>query len=137
MGQPNTAPPQAPIVYSDLGRGQAAADFASASAGPGWEYDPEAMEVVIANLENSLKSDYQNALENANWLTQIKPMGDEVGSQGYVSAANNSGAAYTDFLQGAIDYTTAYVQTLKDIRTAYQNQDQASLEAIRESGKAV
>lgn len=136
-GATPVAPPPAPVVYSDLGRGQAAADFASASAGAGWEYDPEAMEVVITNLDNSLKNDYQSALENATWLTQIKPMGDEVGSQGYVTAANNSGAAYTEFLQGAIDYTTAYVQTLKDIRTAYQNQDQASLEAIREAGKAV
>jgi PE family protein len=139
MGDQTNQPPAAlpPGYYKTVGEGQAKADFAAASAGGGWEFDPEAMDKVIASLDDSLERDFSRAQEEATWLTQIKPPGEEVGSQGYVTAANGSGAAYQQFLNGAVDYTTAYVATLKEIRNAYQRQDDAALDAIRAAGKAV
>jgi hypothetical protein len=95
------------------------------------------MNAVIKSLDDSLDNDYRRAQTEAGWLSQITPPGDEVGSQRYVAAANKSGSAYQQFLQGALDYTTAYRDTLKQIRDAYQNQDQATLDTLRGIGKAV
>ncbi len=134
-GPGQQAPP--PPNYGELGSGQAKADFASASANGGWEFDPVAMDAVIKSLEDSLENQFREAQTQASWLSQIKSPGDEVGSQGYVAAANNSGASYQAFLDGAFKYTSAYLDTLKKIRTAYQEQDQAALDALRQIGKAV
>ncbi|HEV7978553.1 hypothetical protein [Amycolatopsis sp.] len=137
MGQPNTAPGATPAAaYTDLGRGQAQADFASASAASGWEFDRDAMDRVIKSLDDSIHNEYQRAQDEAVWLAQIIPPGDEVGSQGYVASANASGASYQQFLVSAVNYTTAYRDTLIVIRDAYQNQDQASLDALRGIRKA-
>jgi hypothetical protein len=38
---------------------------------------------------------------------------------------------------GLVEYATAYVETLTEIRSAYQRQDHATLYALREAGKAV
>ncbi|MFK0243089.1 hypothetical protein ACIQUM_00205 [Amycolatopsis azurea] len=130
-------PPGPPPNYGELGKGQAQADFASASANGGWEFDPEAMDKVIKSLEDSLENEFREAQRQASWLNQISPPGDEVGSQGYVAAANSSGGAYQAFLDGAFKYTSAYLDTLKKIRTAYVEQDQAALDALRQIGKAV
>ncbi|MFC9250570.1 hypothetical protein [Amycolatopsis thailandensis] len=130
-------PPGPPPNYGELGKGQAQADFAAASANGGWEFDPEAMDKVIKSLEDSLENEFREAQTHASWLNQIKPPGDEVGSQGYVVAANNSGASYQAFLDGAWKYTNAYLDTLKKIRTAYVEQDQAALDSLRQIGKAV
>ncbi len=130
-------PPAVPPNYGELGTGQAKADFASASANGGWEFDPEAMDNVIKLLQDCVERDFSRARAEASNLTGIDAMGDEVGSQGYVAMANQSGAAYQSFLNGAAAYAQAYMQTLIDIRTAYQNQDQAALDAIRSIGKAL
>ncbi|WET79535.1 hypothetical protein P3102_36910 [Amycolatopsis sp. QT-25] len=130
-------PPPSPPNYRELGSGQAKADFAAASANSGWEFDPEAMNKVIKSLEDSLETDFREAQTQASWLNQITPPGDEVGSQGYVTAANNSGTSYQAFLDGAFNYTSAYLDTLKKIRTAYQEQDRAALDALRQIGKVV
>ncbi|AUI62527.1 hypothetical protein [Amycolatopsis sp. BJA-103] len=132
-GPGQQAPP--PPNYGELGSGQAKADFASASANGGWEFDPVAMDAVIKSLEDCVDTDFRRAQDEASWLTQIKPAGDEVGSHGYTTAANASGAAYQAFLEGARDYTTSYLGTLKQIRTAYQAQDQAAIDALRQIGK--
>ncbi|EME56748.1 hypothetical protein [Amycolatopsis decaplanina] len=131
------APPQPgpPPNYVTLGSGQAKADFAAASANGGWEFDPAAMDQVIKSLEDCIKNDFRRAQNEAVWLDQIKPPGDEVGSQGYVATANKSGAEYKNFLQGAEQYTRSYVDTLIQIRTAYQEQDQAAIDALRQIGK--
>jgi hypothetical protein len=126
-----------PPNYSELGAGQAKADFAAASANGGWEFDPQAVDTVIKDLEDSIKNDFRRAREESTHLTAIDSMGDEVASKVYVEAANRSGAAYLDFMQGAIRYTQAYVNALKEIKTAYENQDQAALDAIRATGKAL
>lgn len=129
---PPTGPPP---NYGELGAGQAKADFAAASANGGWEFDPEAMDAVIKSLEDCLETNFSRAKAEAAWLTQIKPPGDEVGSQGYTAAALTSGASYQTFLQGAYDYTLAYLETLRRVRTAYQEQDQAAIDALRQIGK--
>jgi hypothetical protein len=130
-------PPPPPPNYGELGSGQAKADFAAASANGGWEFDPVAMDQVIKSLEDSLENEFREAQTHASWLNQITPPGDEVGSQGYAAAANNSGTSYQAFLDSAFNYTSAYLDTLKKIRTAYQEQDQAALDALRQIGKAV
>ncbi|GAB3703293.1 hypothetical protein GCM10027598_02270 [Amycolatopsis oliviviridis] len=128
-------PPGPPPNYGELGSGQAKADFAAASANGGWEFDPAAMDAVIKSLEDCIKNDFRRAQNEAVWLDQIKPPGDEVGSQGYVAAANKSGAEYKNFLKGSEQYTRSYVDTLIQIRTAYQEQDQAAIDALRQIGK--
>ncbi|MBB5853862.1 hypothetical protein ACFQ05_11190 [Amycolatopsis umgeniensis] len=128
-------PPTPPPNYGELGSGQAKADFASASANGGWEFDPAAMDKVIKSLEECMDKDFSRARFEATWLDQIQPPGTEVGSEGFAAAANTSGAAYKTFLQSAWDYTDAYLATLKKIRTAYQQQDQAALDALRQIGK--
>ncbi|MFI7116480.1 PE domain-containing protein [Amycolatopsis sp. NPDC049868] len=128
-------PPGPPPNYTELGSGQAKADFAAASANGGWEFDPAAMDQVIKSLEECIENDFSRAQDHATWLTLIQPPGSEVGSEGYAAAANASGAQYQAFLQGARAYTESYLGTLKQIRTAYQNQDQAALDALRQIGK--
>lgn len=130
-------PPVAPPDYRNLGTGQAKADFAAASANDGWEFDPEAMDKVIKSLDDCLRDDFSRANTEATMLTGIDAMGDEVASQGYVALANTSGAAYQEFLRSAVDYTTAYRDTMIQIRDAYQKQDQAALDALRNVGKAL
>jgi hypothetical protein len=125
-----------PPNYTDLGAGQAKADFAAASANGGWEFDPHAMDAVIKDLDDSLKFDYRRANAEATNLVGIDAMGHEVASEGYVEIANRSGASYQEFLRSAADYTTAYRDTLVQIRDAYVNQDQAALDALRDAGKA-
>jgi hypothetical protein len=94
------------------------------------------MNAVIKDLQASLDNDYSRAQNEAAWLTQIKPPGTEVGSEGYVAAANASGASYQQFLQSGVEYTTSYLETLKQIRDAYERQDHAALDALRATGKA-
>ncbi|HET6286753.1 MAG TPA: hypothetical protein VFG15_08380 [Amycolatopsis sp.] len=132
-----TPPPPSPPNYGELGSGQAKADFAAASANGGWEFDPAAMDAVINQLQDCIERDFSRARAEASNLTGIDAMGAEVASDGYVAKANESGAAYQSFLNGAAAYAQAYMQTLIDIRTAYQNQDQAALDAIRSIGKAL
>ncbi|WP_410662707.1 hypothetical protein [Amycolatopsis sp. lyj-84] len=136
-GSSAAPPPVDPDQYSKLGSGQAKTDFAAASANGGWEFDPAAMDKVIKALQDSLDNDFSRANVEATFLTGIDAMGKEVGSEGYVAKANASGAAYQEFLRSAVDYTSAYVDTLRQIRDAYQRQDQAALDAIRDVGKAV
>ncbi|WP_326567239.1 PE domain-containing protein [Amycolatopsis rhabdoformis] len=131
-----TPPPGPPIDYKTLGAGQAKADFAAASSGNSWEFDPEAIGKVITELEDSLDHEYFSAQDHAGWLTQIIAPGSDLASEQYTTSAVVSGGSYQSFLQGAVDYTQAYVETLKSIRTAYQNQDHAALDALRNIGKA-
>ncbi|MET7990263.1 hypothetical protein ABZU76_05070 [Amycolatopsis sp. NPDC005232] len=134
----NTAPPPAqPPDYLALGSDQAKSDFATASANGGWDFDPEAIDKVITQLEDSLDGDYAEARRHAAKLMQIPAPGSEVGSQGYVQTASASGASYNQFLKGATDFISAYVKTLKDIRTAYQNNDEQTKEQLRNFGKAL
>ncbi|MFC3453160.1 hypothetical protein [Amycolatopsis speibonae] len=130
-------PPGPPPNYTELGKGQAQADFASASANGGWEFDPEAMDKVIKSLEDSLENHFRRALTEASHLTGIDAMGDEIASDGYVATANKSGEAYQNFLDGAANYTRAYVATLRDIKKAYEQQDQTAIDALRTVGKAL
>ncbi|MGW7535238.1 hypothetical protein [Amycolatopsis sp. NPDC054798] len=121
--------------YAALGKKQASADFAAASGNSGWEFDPAAIDEVIKSLEDSLDGDHERARKQARLLMQIVPPGSEVGSQGYADVANKSGTAYNSFLTGAVEYITAYVDTLKQVRTAYQNNDQNAKDQLRAAGK--
>ncbi|MEC3980653.1 PE domain-containing protein [Amycolatopsis sp. H20-H5] len=137
QGSTAATPPPAGPNYTNLGAGQAKADFAAASGNGGWKFDPEAMDSVIKDLEDSIKHDFSRATNEVSHLTGIDAMGDEVASHVYVDAANRSGAQYQAFLTSAVDYTRAYVKTLRDIKTAYEQQDQAAIDALRDTGKAL
>lgn len=50
-------PPPPPPNFAALGSGQAKADFAAASSNGGWEFNPEAMDKVIQQLEDSLDNE--------------------------------------------------------------------------------
>ncbi|GAA1030592.1 MULTISPECIES: hypothetical protein [Amycolatopsis] len=135
QGANAAAPPPPPPDYAALGKKQASADFAAASGNNGWEFDPAAIDEVIKNLEDSLDGDHQESVSKATALMQIVPPGSEVGSQGYADVANKSGSSYYDFAQGAQTYISSYVDTLKQIRTAYQNNDQNAKDQLRSAGK--
>ncbi|MEU4669473.1 PE domain-containing protein [Amycolatopsis sp. NPDC023774] len=133
----NTAtPPGQPPDYKALGAGQAKADFAAASGNGSWEFDPEAMDKVIQQLDDTVQGDYTTAGNEADYLAAIQPPGKEIGSMQYAATANESGRSYQQFLASSIEYTKAYRDTLIDIRKAYQNQDQAAIDALKSSGKA-
>ncbi|MFD5090818.1 hypothetical protein ACFWMR_09460 [Amycolatopsis thailandensis] len=130
-------PPGPPPNYGELGAGQAQADFAAASSNGGWEFDSEAMDKVIKSLEDCIENNFSSAMREASYLTGIDAMGDEVASQGYVKIANESGASYQNFLDGARKFTRAYADKLVEIKTAYEKQDQAAIDALRSVGKAL
>lgn len=134
---PGSTAAQPPPNYDELGKGQAKADFAAASANGGWEFDPEAMAKVIKSLEDCIENNFSSAMREAAYLTGIDAMGDEVASHGYVATANESGASYQTFLDGARKFTRAYADTLVEIKTAYEKQDQAAIDALRSVGKAL
>jgi hypothetical protein len=123
------APP--PPDYAALGGQQAKADFASASAGGGWEYDPEAMQGVIDNLEAVADRDFRRIEQDAEAIIGIDPPGYEMVSERYVTAANNAGAEANTQFGNNIEFLNAYIGTLKDIYSAYQSQDEAALDALR------
>ncbi|MFD5243024.1 hypothetical protein ACFWIW_00695 [Amycolatopsis sp. NPDC058340] len=132
------APAQAPAPdYTNLGANQAQADFAAASSNGGWEFDSEAMSKVIESLEDCIENNFSSAMREAAHLTGIDAMGDEVASQGYVKIANESGASYQTFLDGARKFTRAYADKLVEIKAAYEKQDQAAIDALRSVGKAL
>lgn len=125
-----------PPNYKTLGAGQAQADFASAAANGGWKFEPAAMAKVIKEIDQTLHTDLRTARNEAANLVQVRAPGSEVGSQGYAATAKNSGVAYQQFLDSAVNYLTAYRDKLQEISDAYQRQDQAALDALRGTGKA-
>ncbi|MFI5607596.1 PE domain-containing protein [Amycolatopsis sp. NPDC051903] len=124
-----------PPDYKALGAQQAQADFAAASAGGGWKFEPEAMTKVISELDATIDGDLRHATVLAANLVQIRQPGSDVGSVGYVNVAKTSGASYQQFLQSAVDFVKAYRDKLKEVSDAYQRHDEAALEALRGTGK--
>ncbi|RZQ65396.1 PE domain-containing protein [Amycolatopsis suaedae] len=118
--------------FKKLGAEQAKADFAS--AGSGWQFDPEAIDGLIRKLEDIRQGPLREGERRAPRLIGITPPGDEIASQNYVADANRSGASYARQLQANVEFLEAYVETLVAIKNAYQAQDEAALAALR--GKA-
>lgn len=125
----SSAPPQQD--YAAIGKEAAKADFTSASSSQGWEYDPEAMKALIKKLEDIYQRQRFHMEEDAGNLTQIDPMGNESVSKEYASYGNGSGSSYKPILFGSFDYLRSYIDTCIDIDQAYQDQDQAALDALR------
>ena len=111
-------------------------DSSRAKSTPVGEFDPEAMDKVIQQLDDTVQGDYTTAANEADYLAGIQPPGKEIGSTQYAATANESGRSYQQFLASALEYTKAYRDTLIDIQKAYQNQDQAAIDALKSSGKA-
>ncbi|WP_020663843.1 hypothetical protein [Amycolatopsis benzoatilytica] len=129
------APPPPPPDYKALGTDQAKADFAAASSNGGWKFDPAAMDKVIGQLEDSLDGEYADARTIAGDFAQAGPPGSDTISADYMKAAGRATIAYNQFLRGTVDYLASYVSTLKQIRTAYVNQDHAAIDALRATPK--
>ncbi|MFD2468142.1 hypothetical protein [Amycolatopsis silviterrae] len=121
--------------FGALGSGQAKADFAAASSNGGWEFNPEAMDKVIQQLEDSLDNEYSRARTIATQFAQLGQPGSDTVTTEYSKAADRATTAYNEFLRGTVDYLDSYVQTLKDIRTAYVKQDHAAIDALRGTRK--
>lgn len=130
-------PPQPPPPpnFGALGSGQAKADFAAAASNGGWEFNPEAMDKVIRQLEDSLDNEYARARTIALQFAQFGQPGSDTVTTEYSKAADRATTAYNEFLRGTVDYLDSYVQTLKDIRTAYVKQDHAAIDALRGTRK--
>jgi hypothetical protein len=124
-----------PFDYKAFGESQAKADFARASAGSGWQFDPEKIEPVINQLQDLVDEKLRAMMTEARTLVQIRPPGDESASQKFVKAANDSGSSYQAALQGRVESAQSYVDTLKKIRDAYRRQDHVALDALRETNK--
>ncbi|SFA78646.1 hypothetical protein SAMN05216266_101423 [Amycolatopsis marina] len=123
--------PAPPPDYAALGGQQAKADFAAASAGGGWEYDPEAMLGVIQSLDDVVKDDLGRMESEADKIVGIDPPGHEEVSESYVNAANRAGASWNAQFSNNKNFLIAYIDTLKEIHDAYQRQDEAALDALR------
>jgi hypothetical protein len=124
------APPPPPD-YAALGGQQAKADFASASAGGGWEYDPKAMLGVIQQLDAVVDGDFRRVEQDADLIVGIDSPGYEEVSERYVTDANRAGADGNAQFDNNKKFLNAYIDTLKDIYTAYQRQDEDALDALR------
>ncbi|WP_328605363.1 hypothetical protein [Amycolatopsis sp. NBC_00345] len=135
VGQTTTSGP--PPDYAALGAGQAKTDFAAAAGNGGWKFDAAAMDKVIQQLEDSLDSDYSQARTISNQFAQLREPGSDGVSKDYMATASRATIAYNNFLHGTVDYLESYVDTLKQIRTAYVKQDQAAIDAFRSPGKVV
>ncbi|WP_245787626.1 hypothetical protein [Amycolatopsis saalfeldensis] len=135
VGQTTTSGP--PPDFTALGAGQAKADFAAAAGNGGWKFDAAAMDKVIQQLEDSLDSDYSQARTIGYQFAQLGYPGSDGASKDYMTAAGRATTAYNEFLRGTVDYLQSYVETLKQIRTAYVKQDQAAIDAFRGPGKVV
>lgn len=127
QGETSAPPPD----YTALGGQQAKADFASASAGGGWEYDPEAMLGVIRSLEDVVENDLGRMEKDADSIVGIDPPGHEVVSESYVNDANRAGASWNAQFSNNQKFLIAYIDTLKNIHDAYKRQDEAALDALR------
>jgi hypothetical protein len=125
-----------PPDYKALGSGQAKADFAAAAGNGGWEFDPDAMDKVIQQLEDSLDGDYAKARTAGDMFAQLGYPGSDQVSTDYMAAASRATRAYNSFLSDTVTYLESYVDTLKQIRTAYANHDHAAINALRGVGKA-
>ncbi|MEW2501793.1 MULTISPECIES: hypothetical protein [unclassified Amycolatopsis] len=128
-GQTVTSGP--PPDFTALGSGQAKADFAAAANNRSWQFDAASMDKVIQQLEDSLDGDYTRAQSIAEQFAQVRPPGSDQASGGYIDAAIHSTIVYNQYLQGTVQYVKAYVDALKEIRSAYVNQDQAAIDALR------
>lgn len=94
------------------------------------------MDKVIQQLEDSLDNEYSRARTIAIQFAQLGQPGSDTVTTEYSKAADRATTAYNEFLRGTVDYLDSYVQTLKDIRTAYVKQDHAAIDALRGTRKA-
>ncbi|WP_239154280.1 hypothetical protein [Amycolatopsis sp. FDAARGOS 1241] len=124
-----------PPDYKALGSGQAKADFAAAANNRGWEFDAAAMDKVIQQLEDSINSDYTRAQNIGTLFAQVGPPGSDQVSQDYIDAAVRATTVYNQYLAGTVQYIKAYVEALKEVRTAYANHDQTAIDALRGTRK--
>lgn len=123
-----------PPDYITLGANQAEADFAAAAGNGSWTFNPEAMDKVIQELEDSLDGDFRKAQNHGQMMALMTPPGGENVSTNYVSAVVKTVVAHNEFIKGAVDYVTSYLDTLKKVRTAYVNQDHNAMEDLRKTG---
>lgn len=128
-----TAPGKEPPDFKAMGADTAKADFAAASAG-GWQYDPEGMLKLIKELKATRAGKLADMEQRTEQLVGIDPPGAEMVSEDYTSVANASGGSHNTQFQGYRDYLDAYIDTLETIDRAYQEQDQAALDALRQKG---
>lgn len=126
-----------PPDYKALGTAQAKADFAAAANSGTWEFDPNAIKNVIQKLEGCLDDEFDRARRAFRKVKAIASPGAEYVSTRYVDAAKRASGEYETFLIGAVNYISSYIDTLRQIQTAYVNQDHAAMDAFRESGKVV
>lgn len=122
------------LDYTALGATQAKADFAAAAGNGGWAFNPEAMDKVIQELEDSLDGDFRKAQNHGQMMALMTPPGGENVSTNYVSSVVKTVVAHNEFVKGAVDYVTAYLETLKKVRAAYVNQDHAAMDDLRKTG---
>jgi hypothetical protein len=124
-----------PFDYKAFGESQAKADFARASAGPGWQFDPEKIEPVINQLQDLVDYNLRKIQSETQTFAQIPSKVQDPASLGYESRADASISVYSRAIQGRVTAVSSYIDTLRQIRDAYKNQDHAALKALRTENK--
>lgn len=122
--------PASPAQYQDMGTAAANADFQT-GLGSGWTYDPDAMKAQITRLEELRDGILLDMSRVKDHLTDILAPGSEKVSRDFTEVANPSGASHNVQFDRYKAYLEAYIHTLYKIDRAYQDQDQAALEALR------
>lgn len=120
-------PPPPPPDYTALGKQEAQAQFSNQFAKNGYEFDPDALQKVIDEVQGVLTDE----LQPVSVRNTIKSPADDVISKDYIDSAVKSIKTFNDAHNAITDYLQSYVWTLRQIRDAYVQQDEAALDALR------
>lgn len=116
--------------YKDLGEQQAKSEYAAA-VDDGWEYDADAMQQHIKELQDLRMDQGEKLKKLAEDLTGIEPLGDEEVSATYVADANMSGSMYKRMLDSSLSFLDSYIETLKKVDKAYQEEDEEAKKKLQ------
>jgi len=116
--------------YKDLGEQQAKSEYAAA-VDNGWEYDADAMQQHIKELRTLYEEKSTKLIRLAGDLTDVEALGNEEVSLSYIGDINSSGTAYNRLLESSMAFLESYIETLKKVDKAYQEEDAEAKEQLR------
>lgn len=115
--------------YKKSGENAAINDFQQAH-GKGWEYDSDAMKKQIGQLED-LRDDKLNSMKKlTDSVVDISPPAKEKVSDDFVDKVNKSGESHNTQFEKYRQYLQAYIDTLKKIDKAYQDEDEEAAQGL-------
>lgn len=115
--------------YKKSGENAATRDFQQAHSN-GWEYDADAMKKQIGHLEDLRDNKLNDMQQLTKSVIDIPPPAKEKVSEDFIEEANKSGESHNEQFEKYREYVKAYIETLKKIDKAYQNEDEEAAQEI-------